>query len=158
MDRFAFLETVSFLCVGYFCVSTEIRFIIQLKEEMSSFKQFDVKVKTDESEQWHTKSIEVACSFLPSDCPLLNHILLSYQKHHAPSQASIPENANTVDYLRVIKPVQGIENCRFRPIVRNNDDKVHINLSPLNIKLAKYTVQKMVKEIQPRQNLSININ
>ena len=28
LDRFAFLETVSFLCVGYFCVSTEIRFII----------------------------------------------------------------------------------------------------------------------------------
>ena len=28
LDRFAFLETVSFLTVGYFCVSTEIRFII----------------------------------------------------------------------------------------------------------------------------------
>ena len=24
------------------------------------------------------KSLEVVCSFLPSDCPLLNHILLSY--------------------------------------------------------------------------------
>ena len=34
LDRFAFLETVSFLTVGYFCVSTEIRFIIQLKEEI----------------------------------------------------------------------------------------------------------------------------
>jgi len=78
LDRFAFLETVSFLCVGYFCVSTEIRFIIQLKEEISSFKNFDVALKSDESEYWHTKSLEVACSFLPSDCPLLNHILLSY--------------------------------------------------------------------------------
>lgn len=38
LDRFSFLETVSFLCVAYFCVSTEIRFIIQLKEEISSFK------------------------------------------------------------------------------------------------------------------------
>ena len=78
MDRFAFLETVSFLCVGYFCVSTEIRFIIQLKEEISSFANFDVVRKTEESEYWHTKSLEVACSFLPSDCPLLNHVLLSY--------------------------------------------------------------------------------
>ena len=78
LDRFAFLETVSFLCVGYFCVSTEIRFIIQLKEEISSFEKFDIPTKTDESEFWHTKSLEVACSFLPSDCPLLNHILLSY--------------------------------------------------------------------------------
>jgi len=137
---------VSFLCVGYFCVSTEIRFIIQLKEEISSFKQFDAKTKTEESEYWHTKSIEVACSFLPSDCPLLNHILLSYQKHHAPSQSSIPENVNTSEYLRVIKPVGGIENCRFRPIVRANE-RVHIDLSPLNIKLAKYAVQKMLREI-----------
>ena len=79
------METVSFLCVGYFCVSTEIRFIIQLKEEISSFPKFDLNKKTEESEYWHTKSLEVACSFLPSDCPLLNHILLSYQKHHAPS-------------------------------------------------------------------------
>ena len=78
LDRFAFLETVSFLCVGYFCVSTEIRFIIQLKEELNSFQTFDVSAKTDESELWHTKSLEIACSFLPSDCPLLNHILLSY--------------------------------------------------------------------------------
>ena len=78
LDRFAFLETVSLLCFGYFCVSTEIRFIIQLKEEISSFKNFDVALKSDESEYWHTKSLEVACSFLPSDCPLLNHILLSY--------------------------------------------------------------------------------
>lgn len=28
LDRYAFLETISFLIVGYFCMSTEIRFII----------------------------------------------------------------------------------------------------------------------------------
>ena len=157
LDRFAFLETVSFLCVGYFCVSTEIRFIIQLREEISSFKNFEVSQKTDQSEFWHTKSLEIACSFLPSDCPLLNHILLSYQKHHAPSQSSIPENVNSNEYLRVIKPVSGIENCRFRPIVRTIE-KAEINLTPLDIKLAKYAVQKMIKEIQPRSRLAVNLN
>ena len=157
LDRFAFLETVSFLCVGYFCVSTEIRFIIQLKEEIGSFKEFDVAKKQNESEFWHTKSLEVACSFLPSDCPLLNHILLSYQKHHAPSQSSIPENINTSEYLRVVKPVPGIENCRFRPIVRTIEN-AKINLTPIKFKLAKYTVNKMLKEIQPKSNLTININ
>ena len=85
LDRFAFLETISFLCVGYFCVSTEIRFIIQLKDEIPSFRNFDIEEKTLESEYWHSKSLELSCSFLPSDCPLLNHVLLSYQKHHAPS-------------------------------------------------------------------------
>jgi hypothetical protein len=29
-------------------------------------------------EYWHGKSLEVACSFLPSECPLVNHIMTSY--------------------------------------------------------------------------------
>ena len=132
--------------MGYFCASTEIRFIIQLKEEISSFKDFNLKAMTDESECWHTKSIELACSFLPSDCPLLNHILLSYQKHHAPSAASIPEHANSNDYIRIVKPLNGIENCRFRPIVRKNDN-IHINLPPVPIKLAKHAILKMIRDI-----------
>lgn len=85
LDRYAFLETISFLIVGYFCISTEIRFIIQLKEEIALYKNFDIPTKQKESEFWHAKSLEVAATFLPSDCPLLNHVLLSYQKHHAPS-------------------------------------------------------------------------
>ena len=63
-------------------------------------------------------SLDVACSFLPSDCPLLNHILLSYQKHHAPSHAQIPENAALEEKLRVIKPYYGIDNSKFQPIIR----------------------------------------
>ena len=78
MSRDAFLETLSFLIVAYFCISTEIRFIITLKEEIKSGKPFDPEVKQRESEFWHAKSLELACSFLPSDCPLLNHVLLSY--------------------------------------------------------------------------------
>jgi hypothetical protein len=92
LTRDAFLETLSFIIVSYFCISTEIRFILTLKEEITKSKEFDPTVKTKESEHWHAKSLEIACSFLPSDCPLLNHVLLSYQKHHAPSQAVIPEN------------------------------------------------------------------
>ena len=49
---------MSFLTVGYFCVSTEIRFIIQLKDEISSFNDFDVAEKALESEYWHSKSLE----------------------------------------------------------------------------------------------------
>ena len=67
---------------------------------------------------WHSKSLEIAVSFLPSDCPLLNHILLSYQKHHAPSQTTIPEDKNTSDTLRVVKPLRGIEIQKFNPIIR----------------------------------------
>lgn len=40
LSRESFLEVISFLIVGYFCASTEIRFIIQLKDEISKFQNF----------------------------------------------------------------------------------------------------------------------
>jgi hypothetical protein len=37
------------------------------------------------SEYWHGKAVEIAISFLPSESPLVSHILMSYEKHHSPS-------------------------------------------------------------------------
>jgi hypothetical protein len=78
LDRQPFLDLVSYLVVGYFCLSTELRFIIQLKEEINTFADFSIEAKQKESEFWHGKSLEVAVKFLPSDCPLLNHVMLSF--------------------------------------------------------------------------------
>ena len=74
LTRESFIHKVSSLAVAYFCYSTEIRFIIQMKEDNS----FDTPTKQKESEYWHAKSLELACTFLPGECPLLNHINLSY--------------------------------------------------------------------------------
>ena len=41
-----------------------------MKEDPS----FDAIEKQKESEFWHANSLEIACSFLPGECPLLNHI------------------------------------------------------------------------------------
>ena len=49
----------------------------------------DPKLRKRESEFWHAKALDVAISFLPSECPLVTHILTSYQKHHAPVQQEI---------------------------------------------------------------------
>ena len=100
---------------------------------------------TQQSEFWHTISLDIACSFLPSDCPLLNHILLSYQKHHAPSQTSIPENASLDEPLRVIKPLMGIENSKFQPIIRELNH-VNIDLPYSTIQPLAQTVNKMLKD------------
>lgn len=80
LSRDSFIAKIAFLSVSYFCYSTEIRFIIQMKEEPN----WDVAQKQKESEYWHAKALEISCSFLPGECPLLNHINLSYQKHFAP--------------------------------------------------------------------------
>lgn len=71
------------MIVGYFCMSTEMRFLLHsrrkyLKQEVREEREY-------ESEYWHAKSLEVSCTFLPSECPLVKHVLLSYQKWHDPS-------------------------------------------------------------------------
>ena len=49
----------------------------------------DPMIRKKESEFWHAKALDVAISFLPSESPLVTHILTSYQKHHAPVQQEI---------------------------------------------------------------------
>ena len=31
---------------------------------------------------WHAKALHTATLFLPDECPLVNHIINSYKKHH----------------------------------------------------------------------------
>jgi len=114
LTRDSFIQKVTCLAVSYFCYSTEIRFIIQMKEEPS----YDPTEKQRESEFWHAKALEISCSFLPGECPLLNHINLSYQKHFAPVKQAISEDEINEDDLKVVKPMNGIENQKFQPIIR----------------------------------------
>lgn len=81
--REKFLEKLSILTVCYFCMSTEMRFLLHSR---GKYLKPEVKEEREnESEYWHAKALEISCTFLPSECPLLKHILLSYQKHHDPS-------------------------------------------------------------------------
>lgn len=80
LSRDSILEKITFLAISYFCVSTELRFLVSSKEKLS----FDPIYVKAESEFWHGKALEISCGFLPSESPLVTHILSSYQKHHAP--------------------------------------------------------------------------
>jgi len=77
---------------------------------MKEDESYDPATKQKESEYWHAKSLELACTFLPGECPLLNHINLSYQKHFAPVKSTIQEDEEYEDCLHVVKPMTGIEN------------------------------------------------
>lgn len=45
--------------------------------------------------------------------------MLSYNKHHAPSNQKIPESqVDNQQQLRVVKAINGIENSRFQPIIK----------------------------------------
>lgn len=93
MSRESFLDKISLLIVSYFCISTEMRFLVQSKQGLS--KQLSprkLKAKVLEQEYWHVRALDIACAFLPSECPLLNHVMLSYQKHHDPTMQPTHEN------------------------------------------------------------------
>jgi hypothetical protein len=94
------------------------------------------KEKELEQEYWHVKALDIACAFLPSECPLFNHILLSYQKHHDPTMQPIEEDKEQEDTLTVLRPLKGIENSKYQPIVREVEnvyvDIPEIPLSPLS--------------------------
>ena len=85
--------------------------------------------KQKESEYWHAKSLEIACSFLPGECPLLNHINLSYQKHFAPVKQVIKEDEEEDDNLVVVKPLNGIDNQKYHPIIKNMDE-IDVSITP----------------------------
>ena len=140
LSRTSFLEKISLLAVGYFCASTEIRFILQLNED----PHFKKKEKEPESEYWHAKSLEVACCFLPSDCPLVNHILLSYQKHHSPAQQAISEDKPNNDVLEVVKPLKGIESNKYQPLVRKVKNG-EVIMTPSDISPAYKVTRHLVK-------------
>lgn len=82
ISRELLMEKIALLSVAYFCLSTEKRFLAQ--EAGRRGQKF-----TQESEFWHAKSLEIACCFLPGDCPLVGHIYMSYQKHHSLIQQMI---------------------------------------------------------------------
>ena len=85
------LEKICFLCVSYFCLGTEFRFLHQQNDVIRG-----VSYQRKDSEYWHGKAVELAVTFLPSESPLVSHVLMSYEKHHSPSNLPIPED-NTQD-------------------------------------------------------------
>jgi len=56
----------------------------QQENQEPSHPVIDPVIRKKQSEFWHAKALDVAISFLPSESPLVTHILTSYQKHHAP--------------------------------------------------------------------------
>lgn len=116
LSRDSFLSKLAILIVTYFCMSTEMRFLLQSR---AAYLKPEVKKERElESEFWHAKALEIACTFLPSECPLLNHVLLSYQKNHDPTMQPIKEDEESNDVLSVLRPLKGIDQSKYQPIVR----------------------------------------
>ena len=105
-----------------------------------------------ESDFYHGKSLEIGCTFLPSECPLVNHILMSYQKHHSPTSDVIDENAEQSPPIKVIWPMLGIESNKHQPIIRDQTS-LGVKIQPVKIASTDYkdSFHKFREEMLERQ-------
>lgn len=95
LNKDAMLEKIILISVSLFCVGTELRFLAaananevkssstnsipsESNEPPNPYKKFTKK----DSETLHGKALRVASIFLPSECPLVGHVISSYIKHH----------------------------------------------------------------------------
>ena len=76
----AMLEKIVLISVGYFCIATEMRFIMQ-KVKNSSSQSLSSMSKKD-SETYHAKALHICSLFLPKECPLVQHVTQSYGKNY----------------------------------------------------------------------------
>lgn len=97
LSRDAMLEKIILLSVSYFCVGTELRFLSapppKDKKSTEESKKAEEDKKEDkknpevppgkkyekkDSEMWHGKALELSSTLLPSECPLVGHVIMSY--------------------------------------------------------------------------------
>lgn len=68
----AMLEKVILIAVAYFCIATEMRLMAQSGK----------KVTKKDSEIYHAKAVHLASTFLPKECPLVQHLATSYKRNY----------------------------------------------------------------------------
>ena len=49
--------------------------------------------------------LETSCTFLPTECPLVSHVIISFQKHHSPSMTAVPEEKELEGSIKVLRPL-----------------------------------------------------
>lgn len=118
-----------------------------------------------DSEYWHGKAVEIAITFLPSESPLVSHILMSYEKHHSPSNQVIPEDEHQEVQVRVIRQIKGVDSNKLQPIIRHHNDKDFRvcstkDIEPLDYRSIVYKIPKKLQNKGNKENMeySIEIN
>ena len=91
LSRDAMLEKIILLSVSYFCVGTELRFLSKqfnagkgnkseqggVMDDLEGNNDFK-KYRLEDSEMWHAMALESCGTFLPSECPLVSHMIMSF--------------------------------------------------------------------------------
>jgi len=78
------------------------------------------KYRLEDSEMWHAMALETCGTFLPSECPLVSHMIMSFQKHHSPAMTSIPEHTALNESIMVLRPLNEVkmDQINYHQIIR----------------------------------------
>jgi|TARA_B110000285_G_C14962892_1_gene532557 hypothetical protein len=118
------LQKIILLTVSYFCVGTELRFLNNASDDSKNkgSSHNEKRSKKEQSEMWHAQALEASARFLPSECPLVAHVITNYQKHHSPALTAIPEDEPLDEDLKVIRPLNEVknDNINYYQIIRNH--------------------------------------
>ena len=122
LSRDAMLQKIILITVSYFCVGTELRFLNNSGDDKKVSLEADKLKQKQLSEMWHAQALESSARFLPSECPLVAHVITNYQKHHSPALTSIPEDEELDCDLRVIRPLNEVknDNINYYQIIKNH--------------------------------------
>ena len=90
----AMLEKIVLISVAYFCIATEMRFIIQKQKQQKSLAKKD-------SEMYHAKALHICSLFLPKECPLVQHITQSYNKNYLKDKSKFSLDKYLTDELAI---------------------------------------------------------
>jgi len=143
ITRDAMLEKLCLLVAAYFCIATELRFLHQSNAEVAAWLSQDEQF-------WHAKAVEISCAYLPNECPLVNHVLTSYQRHHPESESesdSDPnDNPSTTQEQKLFKKVpsksRGVRRSNSRSGLRQGSSE---NLSVEDLSSAATTASSSTK-------------
>lgn len=87
LNKDAMLEKLVLICSNYFWVATELRFLSESKEHNVS----DKFITRPHSDMWHAQGAFMGATFLPYDCPLVDHLTSSYEKYHIKTRKEEPK-------------------------------------------------------------------
>lgn len=103
---------------------------------------------SQDAEFWHGKAVELAVNFLPSNAPLVKHIVTSYQKHHSPCNDKIPEDKEVNENVEMHKAQVGIISCKYAPVIKQIKETT-IKLTPLDIQTNDYLAELFDDKDEP---------
>ena len=98
------LEKIVLVSVAYFCIATEMRFLMA-KTTGQTVNTGKLSITKEDSEAYHAQALQISSLFLPAECPLVSHVIKSYKRNYLKDRKQ-QTTFNTTHMVHVLKASQ----------------------------------------------------